>query len=137
MRQVKTDGTGSRTFADDDVELKIFHGGIKNLLDDTAKAMNLVDKEDVAVLEVGKDGSEVAGAFDGGAAGDLEVGGEFVSDDVCHGGFSETGRAIEKNVVKSRAVVSGFDGIDSELEIGFEAFLTDIFGKSSRAEGFF
>ena len=56
-----------RALADDDVEEEVLHRRIEHLLDLVVEAVDLVDEEDVALLEVREDGGEVARAGDGGA----------------------------------------------------------------------
>ena len=40
-------GSGGRTLADDEVELEVFHGRIKDLFDHVVQAVHLVDEEDI------------------------------------------------------------------------------------------
>lgn len=40
-------------------------------------------------------------------------------------------------MVERGAVVAFFDGVNGELEVSFETLLTDIFGETGGAEGFF
>ena len=96
--------------------------------------MDFVNEENIAILEVGENGGEVAGAFNGGTGGDAEIGAHFAGDDAGHGGFTEAGRSVEKDVIKDGAIGTLFDGIYSEFEVGFEVFLPDIIGKTSRPE---
>ena len=131
MREVEADAAGGRAFADDDVEFVIFHRGVEDFFDDAAEAVDFVNEQDVAVLEIGEDAGEVAGAFDGGAGGDAKISAEFVGDNVSHSGFAEAGRAVEEDVVERGAVASFFDGVDGELKVGLEAFLADVFRKAS------
>src|SRR5215472_18385011 len=42
-----------RSFADDQIELKILHGGIEDFLDRGIESMNFVDEQDVARFEIG------------------------------------------------------------------------------------
>ena len=49
-----------RPLPDDDVELEVLHRRIEHLLDDAVQAVDLVDEEHVAALEVGEDRREVA-----------------------------------------------------------------------------
>lgn len=61
--------------------------------------MDFVDEEDVAGAQVGEDGSQVAGAFNGRAGGGADVHVHFLGDDVRQGGFAQTGGAVEEDVV--------------------------------------
>ena len=54
--EVEADGTCGGTFADNDVEFVIFHGGVEDFFDLAVEAVDFVDKEDVAVGEVGEYG---------------------------------------------------------------------------------
>ena len=63
-RQLEPDRARRGALADDDVELEVLHRGIEHLFDGSGQAMDLVDEEDVAVVEVGEDGGEVTGALE-------------------------------------------------------------------------
>ena len=57
-------GSGSRTFADDDVQLKVLHRRIEDLLDGRRQAVDLVDEEHLVGLEVGQHRRKVARPLD-------------------------------------------------------------------------
>ena len=59
--QVESDAAGRRALADEDVELEVLHGRVEDLLHRPVQAVDLVDEEDVALLEVGEQGGQVAG----------------------------------------------------------------------------
>ena len=59
--QVEPDAAGGRALADEDVELEVLHGRIEDLLHRPVQPVDLVDEEDVALLEVGEQGGQVAG----------------------------------------------------------------------------
>ena len=59
--------------ADDDVELEVLHRGIEDLLDGPTEAVDLVDEEHVALVELREDRREVAGALQRGTRGDVQV----------------------------------------------------------------
>ena len=65
-------GAGARTGADHEVEAAVLEGGIEDLLDLGVEAVDLVHEEDLARLEGGEEGGEVAGALDDGAGGGLD-----------------------------------------------------------------
>ena len=69
-RQVEADRARRRALADDDVELEVLHRGVQHLLDGAREAVDLVDEQHVAVVEVGEDRGEVAGALERGPARD-------------------------------------------------------------------
>lgn len=81
-RQVDLDRARRRALADDEVELEVLHRGIEHLLDGGREAMDLVDEEDIARLQVGEQGREVARAQDDGPRGGTEADAEFARDDL-------------------------------------------------------
>ena len=59
--------------ADHEVEAVVLERGVEDLLDLRVEAVDLVDEEDLAVLERGEEGGEVAGALDDGPGGALDA----------------------------------------------------------------
>ncbi len=72
--QVEPDGPGARTLAEDDVQLKILHGRIEDLLHRPPQAVDLVDEEHVTLGQVGEDGGQVAGPHQRRARRDPQAG---------------------------------------------------------------
>jgi len=101
------DGFGVHAAIDGEIDAEIFHGGVDEFLDDSREAMDLVDKEDVAALEVGEDAHEVAGSGEGGSGAGFEVGLHFVGDDVGKGGFAESGGAVEEDMLDGFGALAG------------------------------
>ena len=58
-RQVELDRARRGTLADHDVELEVLHRRVQDLLDDRRQAVDLVDEQHVARLQVGEDRGEV------------------------------------------------------------------------------
>ena len=77
--QVEADRAGRRPLARDDVELEVLHRRVEHLFDRAGQAVDLVDEEHVAVVELGEDGGQVARLLDGRAGGGLEDGAELVA----------------------------------------------------------
>jgi hypothetical protein len=65
---------------DNDVELKVLHGGIENLLDHSGQSVNLIDKENIFVLKSGQDRGKIPWSLDSGAGGTLESNPQFARD---------------------------------------------------------
>ena len=133
--QVDAYGTGGGAFADDQVELKVLHRGIEDFLDGGLQAMDFVDEKDVARLQVGQDGGEVAGALDDGAGGGAEADAEFAGDDLGEGGLAEAGGAVEQDVVEGLG--AGASGFDEDGEVIAGGLLTDEFIEALGAKGGF
>ena len=62
-RSIRTERAAG-PFADHQVELELLHRRVEDLLDRRAQAVDLVDEQHVARLQVGEQGGEVAGAHD-------------------------------------------------------------------------
>ena len=62
-----------RPLADDEVELEILHRRIQHFLDGRLQAVDFVDEQHVARLQVGQDRGEVAGALDHRPGGGAEA----------------------------------------------------------------
>jgi hypothetical protein len=105
---------GVGPLVDHDVEPEVLHRRVEVFLDGLRDAVDLVDEQDVALLEVGEQAGEVAGLLDDGAGGDAHVAAELVAEDEGEGGLAEAGRAGEQDVVERLAAALG--GADHDLQ---------------------
>jgi hypothetical protein len=121
--QVELDGAGAGALADDDVELEVLHRGIQDLLDDAVQAVDLVDEQDVARLEVRKDGGEVAGPLEHGARRRLDPHAHRMGNDVRERRFAQAGGSAEQHVVERLAPLTG--RLDEHGKIVLDAVLAD------------
>ena len=112
--KLQLDGAGGGAGVDDDIEPEVFHGGVEVFLDGGVEAVDLVDEEDVAPLEVGEDSGEVACFLDLGTGGGVESGADGSGDDVGESGFSQAGRAGEEDVFEN--VTAALGGSDHKHE---------------------
>ena len=69
--------------------------------------MDFVDKQDIPRLKICQDCGEVTGAGDHRTGGRAESDAEFAGDDLRQGGFAETGRAVEEDMVQGFAAIAG------------------------------
>ena len=104
--QVDPDRARGRALADDQVELKILHRRIEDLLDRRRQAVDLVDEQDVARLQVGQQRREVAGALDHRARGGAEADPELAGDDLRQRRLAEARAA--RRTARGRAPRAGF-----------------------------
>ena len=105
-RQVQPHAARVRSLVDDDVEFEILHRRVEIFLDGLLQAMDFVDEQHVALLEIGEQAGEVAGLLDGRAAGALEVRAHRLGEDVGEGGLAEAGRAAEQDVIERFAALA-------------------------------
>jgi hypothetical protein len=47
----------------------VFHGRIKNFLDDMGKPVDLVDKKNVMLMKIGENSRQITGTFNNGTGG--------------------------------------------------------------------
>ena len=95
-----------RPLADDQVELEVLHRRIEHFLDRRLQAVDLVDEQDVAGLQVGQDRGEVAGALDHRPGGGAEADAQLARDDLRQRGLAQAGRAVQQHVVQRLAAGS-------------------------------
>jgi len=91
--EAEGDGAGVGPRIDDDVELEILHRRVEVLLDRRVKAVDLVDEEKVAVLEIREDSREITRLFNLGPTGHVNGASEPSAQDMGECRFPETGRS--------------------------------------------
>ena len=132
-RQVELDRARAGTLADHDVELKVLHRRIEDLLDDRAQPMDLVDEQHVVRLQVRQQRRQVAGALDHRSGGLSQIHAQLVRDDVRERGLAEARRAEDQHVVERLAPVAR--GLDEDLHLRLDRRLADVVGELLRAHG--
>ena len=80
-RQIDPNRARRRTFADHQVERAVLHRRIEHFLDRGVEAVDLVDEQDVAVLEVGEKRRKVARLGDHRARGRAEADAHLARED--------------------------------------------------------
>ncbi len=132
-RQVELDRAGSRALADHDVELEVLHGRIEHFLDHRRQAMDLVDEQHVARLQVGQQRRQIARALQHRPRGALDRHAHFLGDDVGQGGLAQPRRAEDQGVVEGFAGASR--SLDEQLHLLAHHRLADVFGQRQGADG--
>src|ERR1700722_8851886 len=121
--------------ADDQVDAKILHGGIEDFFHGGLQAMNFIEEEKILGVERSKDGGEVALLFEQRAGTDFYGRAHFVGENLGKGGFAQAGRTVEQHVIEGLAAGAG--GFDGDLQIFFDAILTDVIGEFGGADAGF
>ncbi len=106
-RQVDADALGAGAFADHDIQRVILQRRVQHLFHLPGQAVDLVDEQDIALLQIGQQGGKVAGLFDGRAAGDADLHAHLVGDDAGQRGLAQARRAVEQDVVHRLAAPLG------------------------------
>ena len=118
---------------DDDVDLVVFHRGIKVFLDGGLQAVDFVDEKNGPRRQGGEQAGQVARFFNGRTAGALHFGAHGVAQNESKGGFAQPRRAGEQNVLER--VTACLGRIDHQLEPFDNAGLPGEFGKHRRPQG--
>jgi hypothetical protein len=132
FRQLDLHRAGGRAFADDEVELVVLHRRIEDLFHRRVEAVDLVDEQDVALLQIGKLRRQIAGLGDHRAGGRAEIDAEFAGDDLRQRRLAEARRADEQDVIEGLAGLLG--GLDEDLHVGARRPLPDELGEAQGAD---
>ena len=115
----------ARPLADHDVELVVLHRGIEDLLDRRRHAVDFVDEEHVARLQVGQHRREIAGLLDApGPAVGADRHAQLVGDHVGERRLAEAGRTVEQHVIERLAAL--LRGRDRDVQVLADAVLPDV-----------
>jgi hypothetical protein len=129
------DGACAWPLPDHDVELVVLHRRIENLFNRRRQAMNFVDEEHLARLEIGEHRRQVAGFLDHRPGGCTDRHTQLVSHDRGESGFAETRRTPEKHVVERFAALLGC--FDRHVQVFANARLPDVLIERPRPESRF
>ena len=128
--QVESDRARRRPLADEDVELEVLHGGIEDLFDGAGQPVDLVDEQHVAVLQVGEQRGQVAGADQRRPRGDAQPDAHLRRHDAGQRRLAEAGRPREQQVVDGLVPAPGRLEHDLEVlgELGLAVELVEVPG---------
>ena len=86
--------------------------------------MDLVNEQHVAVRQIGQNAGQVAGPFDGRAAGDADVLPHFSGDNARQRSLAQSGRAVKEDMIQRfPAFQRRFNG---NMQVLLHTFLHDI-----------
>ena len=131
-RQVDLNDARRRPLADDQVELEVLEGRVEDLLDRRPEAVDLVDEEDVARLQVGEDRRQIAGALEHRPGGGAQRRVHLLGQDVRQGRLAEPGRPEEQHVIQRLAALPR--RADEHLQILDDPVLADILRQLPRPQ---
>ena len=134
-RQVDADGPRRRPLADDEIELEVLHGRIKDFLDGGTEPVHLVDEQYVLRLQVGEDGGQVPHLGDDRTRGGAETHPQFAGDDLRKGRLAQSWRTVEEDVIEGLAAGAG--GRDEYVQVFARLPLADEFVEAEGPESGF
>ena len=132
LRQIDLHRARRRPGADDQIELEILHRGIEDFLDRRIEAMDFVDEQDVARLEIGELGGKIARLGDHRPGGRAEIDAEFARDDLRQRRLAKAGRPDEQHVIQRLAARLG--RFDEDFEVFAHRLLAGEIGEDLRAQ---
>ena len=103
------------SFADHQIELEVLHRRIKNLLDCRVEAVDFVDEQHVARLEIGEDGGEIAGLGQHRSRRRTEIDAQFPRHDLRQGRLAKTRRTRKQHMVQRFGTSAGGFNEDGEI----------------------
>ena len=95
--------------------------------------MDLVDEEHIVRLQVGEQGSEIAGLLQHRARGGLDVDPHLVGDDVGQRGLAKAGRPEDQQMIEGLSALAG--GLDEDLHLIADVILSGVIGQLSGPDG--
>src|SRR5207247_10213779 len=130
-RQLQPEGLRAGPLAADEVELEVLHGRVQGFFDRPGQAVDLIDEEDVAVLQVGQDGGERALVLDRRAGRGADVDPHLVRHDVGERRLPQPGRSRDQDVLDR--LVTAARRRDQDLHVRLDAVLTDELREATRS----
>jgi len=89
--------------------------------------MNFVNEKNVALSQVCQDCGKIAWALDDRPRRDFDADAHLGGDDIGQGGFAQTRRAVQEDVVQRFA--ARFGCVEADAQIFHNLLLADIFGQ--------
>src|SRR5580658_3678680 len=93
-------GAGCGPLANDDVELVVLERGVELFFQHRLHAVDFVEKQNLALAQVGEDGGQVALNLKSRTRGLLKAYIEFIGNDGGEGGFAQPWGAKEQHVIE-------------------------------------
>ena len=98
--QRNANGTGARPLVNHDINHIILHGGVQIFLHFGRKPMNFVNKKHIPRLKGSEKAGQISRLVQNRTGSHLHVHPHLIGDDMRQRGFSQAGRAMEKNMVQ-------------------------------------
>src|SRR4029453_5154380 len=131
-RQLDAHGLRRRALPDQDAQAEVLHRRIQHLLHDGRQAVDLVDEEHVAGLDVREQPGQVGAPLQHRAARGAELRAHLARHDARQRGLPEPGRAVEEQVVERLAPLARRG--DEDREVLAQLLLADHLVEGPRAE---
>ena len=114
---------GTRSLADDQIKLEIFHPRIQDFFHIGGHTVDFVYEQQIIFLEIGYNGSKIPRAFQNRPRGAHQIDPEFRSHNLGQSGLAQTGISIQQNMIKLLPPIPG--RLQINPQIGPNIVLTD------------
>src|SRR5262245_24774368 len=101
--EIDLDRARGGSLADDEVELKVLHRRIEDLLDRRIEPMDLVDEKDIAFFEIRQQSRKIAGLGDHRSRRGTEIHAKLARHDLCERRLAEAGGTDKQHVIERLA----------------------------------
>ena len=98
--QIEGAGPCRAAFANGEIQPAVLHRRVEQLLSHAIEAMNLVDEQEFPGLQIHQQADDVPGTFEGRSTGDPAAHPQLFGQHERHGGLTETGRAVQQDVIE-------------------------------------
>ncbi len=121
-----------RTLVEREVHAEVLHRGVEVLLDRGGDAVDLVDEQHVALLELRQDPDQVARALERRAGGRVQAHAELARQDARQARLAQAGRAAQERVLERLA--APLRRLQRDAQVLDHASLADELAQGARAE---
>ena len=94
----------NQTVRGHDIEAVVFHSRIKNLFHAAVQAVDLINKEHIAFIEVCENRGKFTRLFNRRACRDSKIDTHLCCNNACKGSFPKSGRTIKQNMANAMAI---------------------------------
>ena len=124
LRQIQPDRPGGGSFADHNIYGEILHGRIKHFFYLTVQAVDLIHKEDVALLKIVEDGGHLSRLLDRRSGSDFHMYSHLIGDNSGKRGLTQSRRSVKQHMIQN--IVALFCRFNIYFQCIFCLFLSDV-----------
>ena len=121
---------GTRPAIDHNIQRKILHCRIQMFFYHPIHAMNLVDKQHIALIQIRQNPRQISRALQYRSRCHMNFNPQLVRYHISHRRFAQTGRPVQQNVIHS--LIAMMRSLYSNTQIRLRLFLPDHIVKSNR-----
>ena len=125
MRQIQPDRPGRSALSNDDINGKVLHGRVQNLLHLSVQPVNLVHKKHITLRQIVEDSRNFTGFFDSRTGSHLHVNAHLIGNNAGKSRLAQSRRSVKQHMIQRFS--PGFGRLNIDLQIFLSFLLADIF----------